>query len=151
LPVGVPLSPAQYKTAFALLCQNISDYNRQAADLANKLWEYPKNVAVAAQVTQILKWDDKYRAELIRRKYLQENRKLPEDAPVKDYRSQYKVPTTGVELGLSLRNLAKNVSVWKKRVGNERYPDADQKHAMYAALYADARTKANTERNAKQK
>ena len=102
-------------------------------------------------MSEILKWDDKYRAELIRRKYLQENRKLPDAGPTKEYRNQYKVPTTGVELGLSLRNLAKNVSVWKKRVGNERYPDADQKFAMYQALYADARTKANTERNAKQK
>ncbi|MCE6987494.1 hypothetical protein [Dyadobacter sp. CY323] len=94
----------------------------------------------------MLRWDDLYRKELARRKYIQEFRMLPTDEPVKEFRKDYHIPTAGVELGLALRNLSKNVSTWKARVGSERYPEAEQKHAMYVALYQEAKTKAAAER-----
>jgi hypothetical protein len=105
----VPLSAAQYQIAFAQLCENIANYNRLAADCANRLHDYPENVAIPEQVKQVLYYDD-------------------------------------LELGTALRNLSKNVSVWKKRLTDQRYPDADQKHAMYVALYQEAKSNADAER-----
>ncbi|WP_149242594.1 hypothetical protein [Dyadobacter sp. 32] len=143
----MPLSAAQYRTAFAQLCENIANYNRLAADCANRLHDYPENIAVPEQVKQVLHYDDLYRIELTRRKYLQENRMLPSDEPVRDYKKpDFTVPTSGLELGTALRNLSKNVSVWKKRLTDNRYPDADQKHAMYVALYQEAKSNADAER-----
>lgn len=94
----------------------------------------------------MLYWDEMYRKELVKRKYLQENRMLPADEPIKDGPKDYHIPTAGVELGLALRNLSKNVSVWKARIDNPRYPDAEQKHGMYVALYQEAKNKAAAER-----
>lgn len=71
---------------------------------------------------------------------------LPIDEPVKEYHNDYHIPSAGVELGISLGNLSKNVSVWKKRVDDPRYPDAQQKHGMYVALYNEAKNKAAAER-----
>ncbi|WP_254562130.1 hypothetical protein [Dyadobacter diqingensis] len=147
MPAGVPLTQAQYQTAFAQLCENIANYNRLAADAANRLWDYPENIAIPEQVNQVLHYDDLYRMELARRKYLQENRMLPADEPQREFRKpDYKVPTSGLELGTALRNLSKNVSIWKKRLNDQRYPDADQKHAMYVALYNEAKSNADAER-----
>lgn len=146
-PLGQPLTPAEYQVAFAQICENITNYNRTAADLANRLQEYPENVAIPDQVKQVLAYDDMYRSELVRRKYLQENRMLPSDEPVKQYKTEeYKIPSSGLELGTALRNLAKNVSVWKKRLSDSRHPDASQKHAMYVALYREAKSNADAER-----
>jgi hypothetical protein len=94
----------------------------------------------------VLHYDDLYRKQLARKKYIQENRMLPEDEPVKAYRKDYHIPTAGVELGLAKGNLAKNVSVWKKRIDDPRYPEAEQKHAIYVALYLEAKTAAAAER-----
>lgn len=124
----------------------LDDYNRQAATLADALGDLPESVAAPDQVREVLHFDDLYRKELVKRKYLVENRMLPVDEPRKDFRQQYRVPTAGLELGTALRNLAKNVSVWKKRLGDARYPDADQKHAMYVALYQEAKHNADAER-----
>lgn len=143
----MPLSAAQYQIAFAQVCENLANYNRLAADCANRLHDYPENIAIPEQVRQVIEYDDLYRMELTRRKYLQENRMLPSDEPVKQYKQQdYKVPANGLELGTALRNLAKNVSVWKKRLNDQRHPDADQKHAMYVALYQEAKSNADAER-----
>lgn len=95
----------------------------------------------------MLKYDDLYRRELARKKYIQENRMLPADEPVKTTRKDYHIPTAGVELGLAKANLAKNVSVWKKRINDPRYPEAEEKHAKYQALYEAAKTAVTTERN----
>ena len=125
----------------------MANYNRLAADLANRLGDYPENIAIPEQVKQVIHYDDLYRFEMTRRKYLQENRMLPGNEPVKEYRQQeYKVPSSGLELGQALRNLSKNVSVWKKRLTDNRYPDAAQKHAMYLALYQEAKSNADAER-----
>jgi hypothetical protein len=97
-------------------------------------------------VQEVLHYDDLYRKALVKRKYIQENRMLPTDEPVKSFRKDYTIPQAGVELGLAMRNLSKNVSVWKKRIGDNRYPDAEQKHGMYVALYNEAKTKAAAER-----
>lgn len=91
-------------------------------------------------------YDDLYRKELTRRKYIQENRMLPPDEPVKAFRSEYHIPAAGLELALAVRNLSKNVSVWKKRVNDPRYPEAEQTHAKYLALYQEAKTTAANER-----
>jgi hypothetical protein len=124
----------------------IDDYNRQAATLADALGDYPETVAIPDQVREVLHFDDLYRKELVRRKYLQEHRMLPADEPQAEFRREFKVPAAGLELGTALRNLSKNVSVWKKRLGNDRYPDADQKYAMYVALYNEAKSNADAER-----
>lgn len=71
---------------------------------------------------------------------------LPGEEPVKDAYKDYHVPTAGVELGIKLGNLSKNVSVWKKRIGDNRYPDAEQKHGMYEALYREAKFNVAAER-----
>lgn len=94
----------------------------------------------------MIKYDELFRKELARRKYIQENRMLPADEPVKQFRKEYHIPTAGLELGQAARNLAKNVSVWKKRINDPRYPDAEQNHAKYLALYEVAKTAVATER-----
>ncbi|GLU54446.1 hypothetical protein Dfri01_39070 [Dyadobacter frigoris] len=94
----------------------------------------------------MLHLDDLYRKELVKRKYLQENRMLPTDEPVKNFQKDYHIPTAGVELGLKLGNLSKNVCIWKKRIGDNRYPDAEQKHGMYQALYTEAKFNVAAER-----
>lgn len=144
--MGVPLTSAQYKVAFAITCTNISEYSRQAGELANTLADYPAGFPIPDIVQEVIRWDDLYLAELARRKYIQENRMIPPDEPQKEYQHEYKVPEVGMELGIALRNLSKNVSVWKKRVGDARYPDADQKLAMYTALYQEARENVRLER-----
>lgn len=111
----------------------------------------PENVACTALVKEVLHWDDAYRKELAVRKYLQEYRMLPTDEPVKAFRKEYHLPVAGVDLGLAIRNLSKNVSVWKKRIGDSRYPEAEQKHAMYVAHYMEARKAAAEERTRMQK
>lgn len=103
-------------------------------------------MACQKEVAEVIHWDNEYRKQLARRKYLQENRMLPADDPVKDFRKDYHIPAAGVDLGLAIRNLSKNVSVWKSRINNERYPDAEQKHAMYVALYQEAKNNAAAER-----
>lgn len=128
------------------MCAKLDEYNRQAATMADALGDLPETVAAPDQVREVLHFDDLYRKELVRRKYLVEKRMLPPDEPKKDFRQQYRVPTAGLELGTALRNLSKNVSVWKKRLSNARYPDADQKHAMYLALYQEAKHNADAER-----
>ncbi|WP_342086098.1 hypothetical protein [Dyadobacter sp. OTU695] len=106
----------------------------------------PEGQAFKKEVAEVLYYDDLYRKQLARRKYIQENRMLPEDEPVKSFRKDYHIPAAGVELGQALGNLSKNVSVWKKRVDDPRYPEAEQKHAMYVALYNEAKTAAAAER-----
>lgn len=97
-------------------------------------------------MAEVIKYDELFRQQLVRRKYIQENRMLPADEPVKAPRKDYHIPTSGVELGQALGNLSKNVSVWKKRLNDPRYPEAEQKHAMYVALYQEAKTAAASER-----
>jgi len=103
-------------------------------------------MACEKEVAEILHYDELYRKELAKRKFLQENRMLPDDQPVKEFRKDYHIPTAGVDLGLAIRNLSKNVSVWKARLDNPRYPEAAQKHGMYVALYEEAKTNAAAER-----
>lgn len=71
---------------------------------------------------------------------------LPADEPVKEFRKDYHIPAAGIELALAVRNLSKNVSVWKKRVNDPRYPEAEQTHAKYLALHQEAKTAAANER-----
>lgn len=97
-------------------------------------------------MAEVIKYDDLFRKELARRKYIQENRMLPADEPVKMPRKDFEIPKAGVDLALARGSLAKNVSVWKKRINDPRYPEAEQKHAMYVALYQEAKTAAATER-----
>lgn len=94
----------------------------------------------------MLHYDDLYRKELAKRKYLQENRMLPTDEPVKGFMKDYTIPPAGFELATAMRNLSKNVSVWKVRLDDNRYPNAAQKHGMYCALYNEAKTNAAAER-----
>lgn len=101
-------------------------------------------------VDEVLHYDDLYRGALKKRKYLQENEMLPEEQPVKEYRGKIEIPKTGIELADTIRNLAKNVSVWKKRIGDERHPDATEKYAMYSALLKEAKGNAAAERAARE-
>ena len=128
------------------MCQQCDEYNRKAADLADRLGELPENMAFEKEVKEVLHYDDLYRKALAKRKYIQEYRMLPTDEPIKEFRKDYHIPTAGVDLGLAMRNLSKNVSVWKARIDNPRYPDAEQKHGMYVALYQEAKSNAAAER-----
>lgn len=132
--------------ALAIVCERADRYNREAESRADRLADIPREVSASGQVADILEWDDLYRKEVERRKYLQEHQMLPEDEPQRAYRDNYEVPTTGVELGMSLRNLAKNVSVWKKRLNQDKFPDAQAKYEMYQKLYQEARTAVNQQR-----
>lgn len=121
-------------------------YNREAASRADRLSQLPGNSIQKGLVDEIVHWDDLYRKELQVRKYLQENRSLPVEQPVQRYRQHYEIPKTGLELGLTKANLAKNVSVWKKRIDNPNYPDAVANHGMYLKLYQEAQAAIRAER-----
>ncbi|UHG93313.1 hypothetical protein [Spirosoma oryzicola] len=134
----------------AWVCQQVDTCNKEAESRAARLASIPPTQNAKAQVDEILHWDDRYRRELERRKFLQEQQMLPIEEPVKVWTDRYQVPTSGVELGLQVRNLAKNVSTWKARVGNPKHPDAEAKHAMYDQLYQEARQAVSRERAANQ-
>ncbi|MGV3560754.1 hypothetical protein [Larkinella arboricola] len=146
----MPLSPGQYDQVFAEICERVHRYNREAASRADRLSKLTDNGPQKVLVDEIIHFDDLYRKELQVRKYLQENRSLPLEEPVQRYRQHYEIPKTGVELGLSARNLAKNVSTWKARVGNPKYPDAEAKYAMYQKLYQEAQAAIRAERTTRE-
>ncbi|WP_080239065.1 hypothetical protein [Spirosoma rigui] len=144
------LTPEEYAIAFAQVCEQVDKYNREAESRADKLADIPENDSCPVLVEEILYWDDLYRKALETRKYLQEHEMLPAEEPVKAWHQRYEIPTSGAELAISVRNLAKNVSTWKSRLDNPKYPDAASKHGMYEQLYQEAKSALSAERAASQ-
>lgn len=136
--------------AFAELTNRIDHYNREAESRADRLADIPPTQNAKVLVDEIVYWDDLYRKELEKRKYLQEHNRLPIEEPVRDWKDRYEIPVGGAELAITVRNLSKNVSTWKARVGNDRFPDAPSKLAMYEALHKEARAKLSAARAAEQ-
>lgn len=128
------------------MCREIDTYNREAATRAEQLRKLPDNQPAKREVDEVLYWDELYRAALQKRKYLEEHEALPEETPAKGFRGKIVIPVSGLELADTIRNLAKNVSVWKKRLGQERYPEAREKYAMYLELLKEARNNATAAR-----
>ena len=136
----------QYQVAFAKLCKEIDQLNYEAASRAEALRKLPESQPARREVDEVLYYDDLYRKALQKRKFLQDNEMLPADEPTAGFRGKIEIPKAGLELADTIRNLAKNVSVWKKRVGETRYPDATERHAMYASLLKEAKANASAAR-----